>query len=40
MIYINVEKNNGECYSDEMYIVVEQFLKKREVEICEEEKIK
>lgn len=40
MIYTNVEKNNGECYSDEMYIAAERLLKKREAEIREEEKIK
>lgn len=33
MIYENVEKNNGECYKNEMYEEAEKHLKKREDEI-------
>lgn len=38
MVYANVEKNNGECYSNEMYIAAEQLLIKREAEIREQAK--
>lgn len=33
MIYTNVEKNNGECYTDKMYEEAEKHFKKREDEI-------
>lgn len=33
MIYKNVEKNNGECYTDKMYEEAEKHFKKREDEI-------
>lgn len=33
MVVKNVEKNNGECYKNEMYIEAEKLLQKREAEI-------
>lgn len=36
MILKNVNKNNGECYRNEMYEEVEKCFQEREDEICKE----
>lgn len=40
MITNNVEKNNGECYTNDMYIEPEKNLQEREAEICKKAQMK